>query len=173
MSLKYGVAIFPSKTLQDLANSYRKRYDSHYSLIPPHLTLKEPFEVDDSDLDELVQKIGGIAKQVDPFTLHVYKVGTFYPANNTIYLKVERQDELEKLHQLLYSGNLKQEQRYSFVPHITIAQDLSDDEHSDVLGRTKMMDIEYEETVDRFQLLYQLENGSWTVYETFRLGKDE
>jgi 2'-5' RNA ligase len=35
-----------------------------------------------------------------------------------------------------------------------------------------MQGINHEETVDRFHLLYQLENGSWTVYETFRLGKD-
>ena len=38
--MKFGVVIFPSKKLQDLANSYRKRYDPHYSLITPHLTLK-------------------------------------------------------------------------------------------------------------------------------------
>ncbi|MFP3325996.1 hypothetical protein R0K05_23370, partial [Planococcus sp. SIMBA_160] len=25
--MKYGVVIFPSKKLQDIANSYRKRYD--------------------------------------------------------------------------------------------------------------------------------------------------
>ncbi len=39
--MKFGVVIFPSKKLQDLANSYRKRYDSHYALIPPHLNVKE------------------------------------------------------------------------------------------------------------------------------------
>jgi len=35
-----------------------------------------------------------------------------------------------------------------------------------------MTKIDHEEMVDRFHLLYQLENGSWTVYETFRLGKE-
>ena len=42
--MKVGVVIFPSKKLQDLANSYRKRYDPHYALIPPHLTLKASFD---------------------------------------------------------------------------------------------------------------------------------
>ncbi|MGE6308574.1 2'-5' RNA ligase family protein, partial [Bacillus safensis] len=61
---------------------------------------------------------------------------------------------------------------YAFVPHVTVAQKLSDDEHSDVLGTLKLRKIDHEETVDRFHLLYQLENGSWTVYETFILGEE-
>ena len=40
----FGIATFPEKEVQDIANSYRKRYDPHYSLIPPHITLKEKFE---------------------------------------------------------------------------------------------------------------------------------
>ncbi|MGA9287366.1 MAG: hypothetical protein WBV93_03360, partial [Anaerobacillus sp.] len=63
------------------------------------------------------------------------------------------------------------ERDYNFVPHITIAQDLSDDEHSDVYGSLQMKDVNHEEMIDRFQLLYQLENGMWTVHETFHLGK--
>lgn len=42
--MKYGIALFPSKKLQDLVNSYRKRYDTHYALVPPHVTLKTAFE---------------------------------------------------------------------------------------------------------------------------------
>ncbi len=38
--MKYGIVAFPSKQLQDFANSYRKRYDSHYTKITPHITLK-------------------------------------------------------------------------------------------------------------------------------------
>ncbi len=58
-----------------------------------------------------------------------------------------------------------------FVPHLTIGQGLSDAEHADVLGRLRMKDFYYEQPIDRFHLLYQLENGTWTVHETFRLGK--
>lgn len=36
-----------------------------------------------------------------------------------------------------------------------------------------MQEVSHEEIVDRFHLLYQLENGSWTVYETFLLGGGE
>lgn len=171
--MKYGVVIFPSKSLQDKANSYRKRYDSHYALIPPHLTLKSSFVATDTEARELAGKLQTISEKHNPFTLKTIKISSFYPANNVIYLKVEPSSFLEKLHQEI-NGELKIDDSngYAFVPHITIGQDLSDDEHSDVYGSLRMINMEHEETVDRFHLLYQLENGQWTVYETFRLGKE-
>jgi 2'-5' RNA ligase len=170
--LKYGIAIFPSKKLQDIANSYRKRYDPHYTLIPPHITIKGIFEVDDEKIKDVVNHVRTIAKTTRPFPLNVYKVGSFHPITNTIYLGVKTHETLIQLQKNLNSGALEQTQEFSFVPHITIGQKMSDAEHSDVLESMKMMDVNHEEIVDRFQLLYQLENGSWTVYETFLLGED-
>lgn len=170
--MKYGIAIFPSKQIQDKANSYRKRYDSHYALIPPHITLKEPFEVDDNSINEIMEELFRIAGETAPFELVIKKVSSFYPVSNTIYLKVEPTSELLSLNEKLHSGILPSERNYAFVPHITIAQDLTHDEYSDVFGRLKMQHFDFKEKVDRFQLLYQLEDGSWTVYETFTLGED-
>lgn len=170
--MKYGIVIFPSKKLQDLANSYRKRYDPHYALIPPHLTLKTVFETSDDDIKDISNKLHEIVKNVEPLNLNVTKVSSFQPVNNTIYFKVEQTPELEKLHTELYSHLPGGEPEYAFVPHITIGQKLSDDEHSDVYGQLRMLGINHEETVDRIHLLYQLENGSWTVFETIRLGKE-
>lgn len=170
--MKYGIAIFPSKKLQDTVNSYRKRYDPHYALIAPHVTLKDPFEVNDEDeLKALTRSIHEISDNIEPFNLHVYKVGSFHPVNNVIYFRVKDNERLLQLHEKLHENTLYSERPYSFVPHITLGQKLSDEEHHDVLESLKMMDVDYQETVDRFQLLYQLDNGSWTVFETFHLGK--
>ncbi|KNH23489.1 hypothetical protein GFV16_09085 [Bacillus megaterium] len=169
--MKFGVVLFPSKKLQDVANSYRKRYDSHYSLIPPHLTLKEVFEATEDQIDEIAANLRKIAEDTNPFTLNVTKVSSFSPANNVIYLKVEQKPELTSLYNKLHEGNLEQPTEYSFIPHITIGQRLSDDEHLDVYSQLKLVDVAHEETVDRFHLMYQLENETWTVFETFRLGK--
>ncbi|WP_096435646.1 YjcG family protein [Alteribacter populi] len=171
--MKYGITIFPSKKLQDIANSYRKRYDTHYALIPPHLTLKESFEAEEEDLPELLNEMRNAAKEVDPFTLEVYKFGSFHPVTNTIYMKTRENETLLALRNRLNSGKLEHHYDYKFVPHITIGQQLDNDECSDVFGRLKMESINHEELVDRFSLLYQLDNNMWTVYETFRLGKGE
>ncbi|MGM7719656.1 YjcG family protein [Metabacillus sp. Hm71] len=170
--MKYGIALFPSKKLQDLANSYRKRYDTHYALVPPHVTLKTAFEATDEELTQITRELRKIAEETSPLTLTIKKVSSFAPVNNVIYLKVEPTDELQALHEKLHRGVLQSQPEYSFVPHITIGQNLSDDEHSDVLGSLRMLNITHEEVVNRFHLLYELENGSWTVHETFLLGKD-
>jgi 2'-5' RNA ligase len=169
--MKFGVVIFPSKKTQDYANSFRKRYDSNYALIPPHITLKAAFEATEEEIRNIAGKIEKIAREFSPVHLHISKFSSFSPVNNVIYLKVEQSQELENLHTQLkmnFEGGLE----YNFVPHITIGQNLSDDEHSDVYGSLRMNKVGLEETADRIHLLYQLENGSWTVYETFRLGKE-
>jgi len=170
--MKYGIAVFPSKKLQDLANSYRKRYDPHYSLIPPHVTLKNAFDATDEEIKEIANKLIKVGEQVKPFTLRAYKISSFQPVNNVIYMKVDSTPELLALHDALHTEDLGGAPEFSFVPHITIGQKLSNDEHSDVYESLRMAGVSHEETIDRFHLLYQLENGSWTVYETFRIGKD-
>ena len=169
--MKFGIVIFPSKKIQDYANSFRRRYDPHYALIPPHLTLKAAFEATEEEIKEIAKKINTIARNFGPVDLKINKISSFKPVNNVIYLKVESPEELEKLHFELcttFDGNLE----YNFVPHITIGQKMSDDEHSDVYGSLRMTELDFKETTERIHLLYQLENGSWTVYETFRLGKE-
>jgi len=171
--MKYGIALFPSKKLQDFANSFRKRYDPNYALITPHLTLKNAFEASDDEIKLISSRLEEVAEVNQPFLLKVYKFSSFYPVNNVIYLKVSPEKGLMKLHKSLHSGFFNDNTKYAFVPHITIGQNLSDDEHSDVLGQLQMTPFEHHtEEIDRFHLLYQLENGSWTVYETYRLGKN-
>ncbi|QQZ08165.1 YjcG family protein [Heyndrickxia vini] len=170
--MKYGIVMFPSKKLQDLVNSYRKRYDPHYALIPPHITLKHVFESTDDEIKTISHKLKQLSKQHHPMKIHVSKVSSFQPVNNTIYFKVEPTEELEQLHKELYSELPGEDPEYSFVPHITIGQKLSNDEHSDIYGQLSMVGIEHEEVIDRFHLLYQLESGQWTVYETYRLGEE-
>ena len=171
--MKYGIAIFPSKPIQDEANSYRKRYDPKYALIPPHITLKESFQVDNETIKELITELKHIANDTDPFTININKVSNFAPVTNTIYLKVEPIQELINLYTKMHDGKFSKDAEHTFVPHITIGQKLSDGEYSDVHGSLQMKTVEFEDNVDRFQLLYQLENGSWTVFETFVFGKEQ
>src|SRR5690625_4897769 len=170
--MKYGIAIFHSKEIQDVANSYLKRYDPKYALIPPHLTLKEAFRVDDEKIKELVIELKHIANETKSFKIDISKVSSFAPVTNTLYLKVEPIQELTDLFNKMHSGKFPKESEHSFVPHITIAQKLSNSEYADVRSSLQMKRVEYEDYVDRFQLLYQLDNDSWTVYETFVFGKE-
>ncbi|WOV88442.1 YjcG family protein [Sporosarcina oncorhynchi] len=170
--MKYGIVAFPSKKLQDLANGYRKRYDPHYALITPHMTVKSVFEANDKEIEHVASAIREVTNKNKPFELQVSKVSTFAPITNTIFFKVTPNEDLLALHKDLNEDFFGAPSEFSFVPHITIAQKLNSGEHDDIIGQLKMIGVDHTEIIDRIHLLYQLEDGSWTVYETFRLDED-
>jgi len=172
MNMKYGIAIFPKKELQDLANSLRKRFDPKYALIPPHITLVSDFEASNEEIKEISKKLEKVASHFQSISLKIKKISSFQPVNNVVYLKVEPNTDLADLHTELFSTLHLEKPTHAFVPHITLGQELTHDQHLDMYSSLRMRRFDYEETADRFHLLYELENGSWTVFETFRLGKD-
>lgn len=171
--MKYGIVAFPSKKLQDLANTYRKRYDPHYAKITPHMTLKDAFDADETQIEEISKKLSVIAKRFAPITIHTSRISSFFPTTNAIYFRVEPTPQLNKIHDEIQEQLQIGKPKYVFVPHITIAQNLSDAEHDDIFGQLRMIGVNEQETIDRIHLLYQLEDGSWTSYETYRLSGAE
>lgn len=168
--LNYGIVLFPSKPFQDVANGYRRRYDAHYANIPPHITVKERFSLTDEALPTVISALREIATQCPPIEIDVYKVDTFFPQSTTIYYKLKENAHLTWLNEKLYEEPFPTDRAHSvFIPHITIAQKLQQAEHDDIVGQLKMSNVSHQETIDHIQLLYQLDNESWTVYETFIL----
>ena len=50
---------------------------------------------------------------------------------------------------------------------------MSNDEMHDVYGSLRMKKMNLEALIDRFHLLYEMENGMWTVFQTFLLKEPE
>ena len=167
--MKYGIVAFPSKKIQDLANTYRKRYDPHYAHVTPHITIKDPFEVDDSQIANISKIIQDITTQYAPLQIHASRISSFYPTTNAIYFRIEPTKQLEQLHREIQDSIKIGEPKFVFAPHITIAQKMSDSEHDDIYPQLRMTGVDEKDTIDRLHLLYQLEDGSWTTYETFKL----
>ena len=167
--MKFGIVAFPSKQLQDLANTYRKRYDSQYSKITPHIKLKDAFEVDESEVESISKTVESIANQYSPLKIHASKISSFFPTTNVIYFKIEQTEQLMNLHKDLNERINIGEQKHVFTPHITIGQDLTEADHDDIYPQLRMFGIDVKEEIDRIHLIYQLEDGSWTTYETYKL----
>src|SRR5699024_10556567 len=119
--MKCGIIIYPSENIQTEINNLRKRYDPEYPLIKPHITLK-------TIIDELIE----LTKDIEPFKINIKKISSFQPVSNKIYFKIEQNDELEKIYNDLYKGIVPKEKFTTFVPHITIAQNLNPDEFVDI-----------------------------------------
>ncbi len=169
MNLKYGIVAFPSKKIQDLANTYRKRYDPHYALITPHITLKDAFDADESQIGEISKSLEEISARFAPLQIHASRISSFYPTTNAIFFRVDPTPQLESVHTSLKENINLGAPKHVFVPHITIAQKLNASEHDDIFGQLRMVGVDETDVIDRIHLLYQLEDGSWTTYETYKL----
>jgi 2'-5' RNA ligase len=165
-----GIAIFPSKQVQDAANSYRKRYDPHYNFIQPHLTIREKEVWDEQQLASAVDRLEQVTRTITPFEIQFNRFSSFYPVSNVIYLALADTEAMLNLHKAICTEALTESDKtYMYNPHLTIGQQLGDDELHDVLSNLKTTPVDFRSRVDRIHLLYQTENGAWTVYQTFLL----
>lgn len=169
--MKYSVVIFPSGRVQEVANSYRKRYDPTFALIPPYIRLKEAFELGDAQLPELVAHLEDVAQRTEAFTIRYHKVSSFYPANNTLYFAIENKEPLEQLHHRVIEHDAKHKETYAYIPHLTIGRDLSSDELKDLTGQMKMLQLDLSSEINEFHLIHERENGVWSISQTFTLRK--
>ena len=167
--MKYGIVAFPSKKLQDLANTYRKRYDPHFALISPHMTLMDSFEASENEIKTVVQQLQELVSNHAPLNIHASRISSFFPATNAIYFRIEPTKQLAELHKELQETVPFGNQKHTFVPHITIAQKMSDSEHDDIFGQLRMTGVDEKDTIDCIHLVSQSENGLWTTFETFQL----
>ncbi|MFC0213101.1 2'-5' RNA ligase family protein [Paenibacillus chartarius] len=168
--MKFGIAVFPSKEIQDLANSYRKRYDPHYSLIQPHLTIREKEDWSEEQLRHTIPKLERAAEALAPFTIHFNRFSSFYPVNNVVYMALSDTEPMKRLYETICSEELAEVKRaYSYTPHLTIGQEMNSDELHDVLASVKAKPLDLSSRIDRFHLLYQTENGAWTAHQSFLL----
>ncbi|GAA4703623.1 2'-5' RNA ligase family protein [Brevibacillus fulvus] len=167
--MRYSIVVFPSSKVQEAANSYRKRFDPAYALIPPYIRIKEPFEWAEADLPELVNHLEEVAQSTERFATRFHRVSSFHPTTNVLYFAIQNKEPFEKLHEKIAQKCVNQKETYAYVPHLTIGRDLSDDELRDLTGQLSMAKIDLETEVDRFSLVYELEDGIWSVYQTFLL----
>jgi 2'-5' RNA ligase len=166
--MKYGLVIFPSKEIQNFANNYRKRYDPYYALIPPHVTLKAGFEAaDQASVDKISTYLEQTVSGITPFTIEYNRFSSFHPTNNVIYLSIKDPEPLHLLHERINTEFLTDQEPYSFIPHITIGQKMTDDELHDVLSSLKMKRFKYQDKVDRLHLVYQDTDHVWKEHQTF------
>jgi len=165
--MKYGIVIFPSRDVQDKVNNLRKRYDSHYTLIDPHITLKEAFEMD--NIEDSLGYIEEITTNFPPFSLRINNIKSFHPITPVLYFSFEDCPAIYNLHNALNSDILAHTRKHSFTPHITFAQDLPSQEIHDIYGRLSLKGYDTEFTVDSIHLVLLDENGLWHNYKSFLL----
>lgn len=166
--MNFGIVVFPPKEVQDAANSHRKRFDPHYSLIQPHFTVRESEAWDEARLRAAIVHLDTVTQKVRPFAVKANRFSTFFPVANVIYMALEQTAEFESMYRQICTGMLEEPNRtYTFTPHLTVAQQLGSDELHDVYSSLRPIPLDLPFTVDRVHMMYQTDNGAWTAHQTF------
>src|SRR5258708_14307965 len=96
---QYAVVYFP-KVNTEIINEFRKKYDPHWNIIPPHITLVSPF----SNISEyqIVKHLKMVTRNIKSFQAHLH--GLVKTDDNLLFILVkEGKEEIVKIHNLLYS----------------------------------------------------------------------
>ncbi|MWC27402.1 2'-5' RNA ligase family protein [Paenibacillus sp. MMS18-CY102] len=167
--MEYGLAAFPSKVVQQFANSLRKRLDPKYGLISPHMTIRESECWNDEQLAAVRVHLDQFTSTIAPIAVRINRVSSFFPASHVIYLALEKPDPIIALHQAVCTGPLTLANviPYTFTPHITIGQNLAPDELHDAYGGLRMHTLDFPMEIKALHLLQRTIHGNWTLYETF------
>lgn len=164
-----GVVItIPQPHATVLADWRRRVGDELGNLIPPHVTLLAPTTVDSDDLPAVHAHLAKAAEAAEPFPMHLFGTGTFRPTSPVVFIQVARGiAECQSLEQSIRSGPLLRDLDFTYHPHVTVAQEVSDEALDEAYDGLAGFMARF--PVDHFSL-YQLgDDGVWT-HEDYRLG---
>src|SRR5699024_630175 len=107
--MKCGIIIYPSENIHTEINNIRKRYDPEYPLMKHHITLQTRYEIEKNSIKILIDELIELTKDIEPFKINIKKISSLQPVSNKIYFKIEQNDELEKIYNVLYKGIVPKE----------------------------------------------------------------
>ena len=91
--IKYAVVVYLPQALNSAVAPLREQFDPLYNLVPPHITIVFPFEIN-RPLDELASLIKAETDRHQSFLIELNTVGDFYPQVPIIYWSVKKNSYL-------------------------------------------------------------------------------
>lgn len=164
-----GVAIaIPEPWATELQDYRTAVGDTTAAMIPTHITLVPPTEVDQADLPAIEGHLAEAAAGVDSFVVHLRGTGTFRPISPVVFVTlVQGIAECERLADAVRRGPLDVELAHPYHPHVTIAHHLEDA----LLDRAfaELAGFECAFTVGDFHLYVHDEEIGWQPTRQFAL----
>jgi 2'-5' RNA ligase len=164
-----GVAVAIPEPWASELQDYRKGVGDHTAaMIPTHITLVPPTEIDELQVADVEKHLEEAAAEVASYGVHLRGTGTFRPVSPVVFVTlVEGISQCEQLAVAVRRGPLDVELQYPYHPHVTIAHDLEDP----ILDRAfdELAGFECEFDVSDFHLYVHDEDAGWQPTRTFAL----
>jgi 2'-5' RNA ligase len=124
-----GVALSIPEPWATELQDYRTALDPSAQLIPTHVTLVPPTELDADDLAPVEEHLAKVAAEGSAFQVHLRGTGTFRPVSPVVFVSlVQGISQVEQLAAAVRSGPLDIDVEFPFHPHVTVAHHLGDDD---------------------------------------------
>lgn len=164
-----GVAVAIPEPWASELQDYRKGVGDHTAaMIPTHITLVPPTEIEDAELVEVEKHLEEVAAGTRGFRVHLRGTGTFRPVSPVVFVTlVEGISRCEQLAKALRRGPLDVELQYPYHPHVTIAHHLEDDLLD--LAFAELAAFECEFDAQCFHLYVHDERDGWRPTRDFPL----
>ena len=163
-----GVAIAIPEPWATQLQDYRTSVgDTTAAMIPTHITLVPPTEVDD-DLSTIEKHLEGAASGIHAFPVHLRGTGTFRPVSPVVFVTlVEGISQCEQLAGAVRRGPLGVALHFPYHPHVTVAHHLDDGPLDQAFA--ELADFECEFRVDGFHLYVHDTDLGWQPTREFPL----
>lgn len=187
--MRAGVVIWPDRDTAKEVDRLRARYDAHYELVGPHITIAFPDHYR-SSLDEIEALVAKSAHEVQPFTATLNKwvsatmmlqshgeqtrllIERYPNAVNFFFLLVGiGKTEMLTLRRSLSQAIAQPQWILDYPPYMTIGQSLSDEEYASAKAMLADYSPDFSFQVTSIDLLVEQEDGSWPTVATFALGE--
>ncbi|MGH3459959.1 MAG: 2'-5' RNA ligase family protein [Kribbellaceae bacterium] len=142
--------------------------DPMASLVPTHVTLLPPTEIDDAALEQIDKHLLAVAARYPRFKIRLRGTGTFRPVSPVVFVTLaEGISSCEVLQSLVRSGPLDVSLRFPYHPHVTVAHDLDNDALDTAFQVLGDYDCSFE--VAAFSRYEHGEDGVWRPQRGFAL----
>jgi 2'-5' RNA ligase len=168
-TIRIGVAVGvpePWGIVLDRARS--EAGDPLAALIPSHVTLLGPTDIDPAALPAIEAHLASVAAKGAPFAVRLRGTGTFRPVTEVVFVAIAAGiSEFELLAAAVRDGPLERELHFPYHPHVTVAHDIPTPALDAVFERLADFSAAFE--VDHFTLYVHGADGRWRPVRDFPL----
>mgnify|MGYP001344759838 CR=1 FL=1 len=163
-----GVAVaIPEPWATELQDYRTSVGDTTAAMIPTHITLVPPTDVDDG-LAEIEEHLEAASQGIRAFPVHLRGTGTFRPVSPVVFVTlVEGISQCEQLADAVRRGPLAVELEFPYHPHVTVAHHLDDGPLDRAFD--ELADFECRFQVDGFHLYVHDPELGWQPTREFPL----
>jgi len=155
-----------------VVNALRRQYDPRTALaIDAHVTFAGPWDGEEP-VSSIEAELVSVADELEPFELTITEVRSFLPTTPTCYLEVEPEKQLVALHDALVR-RLGWRDSFPYVPHVTIAEYLSEEETAGVVEQLRRLELCVHDQVRKLRLVEKVSEGRWVVAKEVPIGRAE